>query len=191
MKGRADPPFASYTLPWASMGCICLSLEVNASHQASLPFQHLPTRMGSSYICVWGWHFNAYLFSHLFIWKKNFSLLLSFWHEEKLVYSQEKEENVFHFQTRIFLTFRLDWFSLVVGSGCIGVGRNIRNWNFRKYLKSKRLHYSPRLRKQWILMASGHKWTAWSFCVGSSCRWSVGARAYFAINVKISSPGSV
>lgn len=70
MKGRVDSAFAIYTLPWANMGCICLSLEANASQQASLPFQHLPIRMESSYICVWGWHFNAHLFSHLFFEKK-------------------------------------------------------------------------------------------------------------------------
>lgn len=105
MRGRVDPAFASYTLPWANMGCICLSLEVNASHQTSLPVQHLPIRMESSYICVWGWHFNAHLFSHFFIWKKNFSLLLPFWHEEKLFYSQEKEKNVFISKQEYFSPF--------------------------------------------------------------------------------------
>lgn len=103
MKGRVDSAFAIYTLPWANMGCICLSLEANASQQASLPFQHLPIRMESSYICVWGWHFNAHLFSHLFFEKKIFSLLLPFWHEEKLVYSQEKGGNVFISKQEYFL----------------------------------------------------------------------------------------
>lgn len=190
MRGRVDSAFASYTLPWANMGCICLSLEVNASHQTSLPVQHLPIRMESSYICVWGWHFNAHLFSHFFICKKNLVFYCPS-DMKKNWFIPRKRRKMFLFPNKNIshLSARLILFSS--GKWMYWSGKEYQNWNFRKYLKSKRLHYCPQLRKQWILMASGHAWTAWSFCVGSSCRWSVGARAYFAINVKISSPGSV
>lgn len=77
-----------------------------------------------------------------------------------------------------------------MGYGCIRVGRSIRNWDFKMYLKTKRLHCS-RFKKQWIQMAFKHPWMAWNFFLGSSCRWLVGARTYFAINVKIPFPVSL
>lgn len=45
------------------------------------------------------------IYFHTFLFEKKFSLLLPFWHKEKLVYSQEKEENVFISKQEYFSPF--------------------------------------------------------------------------------------
>lgn len=109
----------------------------------------------------------TYLLSHLFYLTKKLSLVaLCLMNKKKpliLVYPRERRNmanNISHLSAR---------FCLVMGWGCIGVGRSTRNWNFKLYLKSKRLHCSPQFKKQWIQMVFKHAWVAWNVCLGSSC----------------------
>lgn len=91
MKGGVGSAFARYTLPrvtWAVFVCLLKQMPL------SKPLSHSNTYLlewnRPTSVCGVDIYFHTFLFE-----EKNFSLLLPFWHEEKLVYSQERGGNVF------------------------------------------------------------------------------------------------